>query len=293
MSPQSLYEYADYAAGPISAAELRAAGYHGAVRYITAPALMNPKGHNQKHMTRAEYQDHQAAGFPDIFIFQNTTADSDSARAGGIANARLALSGLAYLGAPADSPVFLCNDRPTLPSPTSWQEYLRGGRSVLGRVGQYGFGNAIDAGLGIADWSWQCGAESALRPGVHMYQWNNGRRSVAGQLVDINRVFIPIVKDDDMNLTDRADFASPLKPTYSESHTVKEVLEAGYYYGTDAYNMLRGNIPSPALDAIRADIKAVTVTGGGSDPTAVAALVVEQLKRDLAPLFDLANRLEN
>lgn len=293
MSPQTLYELADYAAGPISAQALIDAGFHGAVRYITAPKLMNPKGHNQKHMTRAEYEDHQAHGLETRFIFQNTTTDSSSGRAGGIANATLAAQGLAYLGAPADSPVYLCNDRPELPSATAWQEYLRGGRSVLGRIGQYGFRNAIDAGWDIADWSWQCGAESALRSGVGMYQWNNGRRAVAGQLVDINRVFIPIVKDDDMNLSDRVSLVSPVTPTYSETHTVKEVMEAGYFYGTDAYNMLRGNIPSPALDAIRADIKAVTVTGGGLDPTAVAALVVEQLKKDLAPLFDLANRLEN
>jgi Domain of unknown function (DUF1906) len=193
VSPPTLYEYADYSTGTISATALLAAGFKGSVRYITAPELMNPKGFLQKHMTRAEYEDHKAHGLDVIFVHQGSETDADSGFNGGVRSAQRALAGLKYLGAPLDSPVFLTNDRPTLPSASAWQQYLRGGRSVLGRIGQYGFRNAIDAGWDIADWRWQCGSESQLRAGVHMYQWNNGSRTVAGRTCDINRVFIPIL----------------------------------------------------------------------------------------------------
>lgn len=194
--------YADYSAGTIPGAKLKAAGFTGAVRYITAPNLMNPAGHNQKHMTLAEYRDHKANGLDTVFVMQGNTGDADTGRAGGSANARLALAGLQYLGAPADTPVFFTNDRPELPNPATWQEYIRGAQSVLGHAGAYGFRNAIDAVWTVATWFWQCGSEKALRPGVHLYQQNYGQVTVGGILCDVNKVLVPVLEDDELSAAD-------------------------------------------------------------------------------------------
>lgn len=184
--------YLDYAAGTIPASAIVAAGFQGTVRYVTSPGLMNPPGHNQKHMTPVEYADHRAHGLTTLFVYQGGTGDADTGRAGGVINAQRALAGMKYLGAPIDTPCFVVNDRTTLPNPGAWQEYIRGARSVLGRVGAYGFLNAIDSAWGVADWYWQCGAQSAVRPGCNLYQHNDIKATVAGQICDINDVRIPV-----------------------------------------------------------------------------------------------------
>jgi hypothetical protein len=280
VSPPVLYEYADYSTGTISATALRAAGFKGSVRYITSPELMNPPGFLQKHMTRAEYQDHISHGLDVVFVHQGSTTDSDTGFSGGVTSGQRALAGLRYLGAPLSTPVFLTNDRPTLPSAASWQEYLRGGRSVLGHVGQYGFRNAIDAGWGIADYSWQCGAESTLRPGVHMYQWNNGTRTVAGRVCDINRVFIPLLAGDTMSAED------------AYNGVAQMIKDMGNGAATDLVAALKWSLGLSDLQkdvaVIKQGLTSVQASQGG-----VNQATLDAVKAELAPLFDLAERLKD
>lgn len=294
---EPIFTLADYANGWPTGQALKDAGFNGAIRYITAPAWMNPVGRNQKHMTRAEYEDHQAAGAITYFVFQGNTTDADSGYAGGVANAQLALAGLNYLGAPTYSPVFFTNDRPTLPNPSAWQKYLQGARSVLGRVGQYGFRNAIDAGWLFADWHWQCGSQSALRDGVHIYQWNNGNKVVSGVTCDINYVYHDLNGVTDMQWNDVVTVTTA-DGKYSEKHTVGELFSSTWFKGNDTYNALWGVIDAPpTLKKITDRLDALEisdVTGGGSTPADVATKAdLLQLRQDLQPLFDLAARLKD
>src|SRR3954471_4865471 len=97
----------DYSAGTIPGAVIKGAGYEGVIRYTTAPRLMNPKGFNPKHTTKAEYDDHVRAGLKILLVFQGNTTDADSGWNGGVANAKLALEGANYLG--YSGPIFFTN----------------------------------------------------------------------------------------------------------------------------------------------------------------------------------------
>lgn len=191
---QYVERWLDYANGWPSGSAVRAAGYTGTIRYTTAPRLMNPPGKNQKHITKAEYDDHRANGIKVRLVFQGGTTDADGGWALGVANAKLALEGANYLG--YAGVIFFCNDRTTLPSPSAWQSYLDGAASVLGvnRVGAYGFANALNAAKGHASAFWQAGRESDLQSFANYYQWNNGRATVSGVSCDINYV----IKDYDL-----------------------------------------------------------------------------------------------
>lgn len=167
-----------------------------AIRYVTSREQANPPGRNQKHITPEEYASHKAAGVRDLYVFQGSTADADGGYPAGRRNAQLVLAGWDWIRATSDI-CFFTNDRPELPSPTTWQAYLDGAASVLGRelTGAYGFGNAIDAAVGHASYFWQSGRESALRPFVHIYQWNNGSIRVGAQTCDLNKMYHPIGAD--------------------------------------------------------------------------------------------------
>lgn len=171
-----------------SSAAVRAAGFTGMIRYTTAPGLMNPPGKNQKHVTKAEYNERIANGIKVRLVFQGGTTDADGGWALGVSNAKLALEGANYLG--YNGVIFFCNDRTTLPNPAAWQSYLDGAASVLGfaRVGAYGFANALNAAKGHASAFWQSGKESDLVAHANYYQWNNGRAIVSGVSCDINYV---------------------------------------------------------------------------------------------------------
>jgi hypothetical protein len=95
--------------------------------------------------------------------------------------------------------------------------FLDGARSILRPAGYltgaYGFADFVYAAQdgAHADRFWLCGAESGVRPGIHMYQWNNGAVSVDGLTCDLNKQYIPMfegapggggIGGDDMPLTD-------------------------------------------------------------------------------------------
>lgn len=173
----------DYSAGKLSASAVKAAGYTGAIRYIDAPNLLKTK-----HTNQAEYDDFIANGLDIQLVMEEGTGDPDGGYAAGVARAQRAKAGADFLG--YGGLIYFCNDRPTLPSATDWQQYLVGAASVLGRgrVGAYGFANALNAAQNYASGFWQAGRESDLVPHADVYQWNNGRVSVSGIECDLNKV---------------------------------------------------------------------------------------------------------
>src|SRR5688500_1285351 len=193
----------DYSQGTIPGKAIKEAGHEGTIRYITSPALMNPPRRNPKHMTRAEFQDHERNGLLTLFVYQGDITDADGGYAAGKVNAERVIAGMTHLGASV-RPTFFTNDRTTLPDPAAWRRYLDGAASVLGRenVGAYGFGNAMDAARGHVNYFWQAGRESEVRPFTNIYQWNNGRVYVGGLECDLNRVLIPIsIGKEEVDLT--------------------------------------------------------------------------------------------
>lgn len=184
--------WADYSAGTLPAAALRAHGYVGVIRYVDAPERMNPPGALQKHTTKAEFDEHRQAGLRQLLVYQGDTTDADSGRPGGIRNAQRARAGCAYLG--YDGPVFFANDRTTVPNPGAWQDYVDGAASILGRdqVGAYGFANALTLAVGHASLFWQAGRHDDVVPHAHLWQDNNTQVVVNGVTTDRNLVLKPI-----------------------------------------------------------------------------------------------------
>lgn len=188
----------DYSAGKISGAAIRNAGHSGAIRYITDRASLGTK-----HTSPAEYRDLVANGLQVWLVYEVGTNDPLGGFSGGVAAARRALDGATYIGYPGDRHIFFCFDRHAAASELpAWQSYLDGAASVLGvgRVGAYGFSEAIDAARGHATGFWQCGSASVIRSWTNFYQRNTGTTVVGGITCDINDVLIPL--ENDVALTD-------------------------------------------------------------------------------------------
>jgi hypothetical protein len=193
----------DYSASKLAGAVIKAtavgpAGEHpvGAVRYIDAPNLLGTK-----HTSLVEYQDHVRTGLTDYMFFEVNENDALGGYAQGQAYARRAKAGADYLG--YTGVILFCCDRwlagdpakgiPTIPV-LVWQAYLDGAVSVLGRgrVGAYGFFDAMDAAVGHVDFFVQCGARSVVRDFVHIWQDNTFQPYVGGIQTDRLLVLKPI-----------------------------------------------------------------------------------------------------
>lgn len=184
----------DYSAGKISGAAIKAAGYDGAIRYITDRNSLGTK-----HTSPAEYSDHVANGLQDWLVYEVNTNDPLSGFNGGVTAAQRALDGANYVGYPSDRHIFFCFDRHALASELPpWQAYLDGAASVLGvgRVGAYGFSEAIDAANGHATAFWQCGSRTVVRACTNFYQRNTGTAVVGGITCDINDVLLTLEYND-------------------------------------------------------------------------------------------------
>ncbi|WP_020670792.1 glycoside hydrolase domain-containing protein [Amycolatopsis nigrescens] len=194
----------DYSRTTLSGATIKAAGYGGVIRYIDAPNKLR-----HKHTTLAEYRDHKAHGLGVLLVMQNDVDDADRGWDGGVSNARRAKAGADMLG--YTGPIFFTNDRTTVHNANAWKSYLDGAASVLGpgRIGAYGFGNAMDLARGHATYFWQAGRRADVRGHTHVWQDNNTQVHVGGVLCDRNLFFKPIdsswseqeeiMKDDERN----------------------------------------------------------------------------------------------
>lgn len=183
-------ELADYSAAPIAASALKAAGFGGAVRYIS-PARANwMKG---KPMSKAEVADFKRHGLEIVMVWQHLKEDWRRGRAGGVADAKAAVAKAAELGAPHDSVIYMAIDS----NPNLWEwnniavEYVRGAQSVLGsRLGLYCNTKCKAWGVedGISFWWWKhnWGSDGDVS-GCHIHQYEIDRYKVAGVTVDRNR----------------------------------------------------------------------------------------------------------
>lgn len=271
----------DYSAGKLSSAAIKAARFNGqaitgAIRYIDSPVNLKTK-----HTSVAEYNDLVSHGIKVRLVFESGVNDSAGGRAAGVAFAQRALAGADSLG--YTGVIYFCNDQTTLPSISNWQAYLDGAASVLGirRVGAYGFRNAIDAAQGHASTFWQSGAQSALRPGINAWQWNNGNTTIAGIVCDVNYVYSDYSGTDqgaeDMTFTYNDPIAvPPFGP--NDVRKIGDVVNDTHTWASQAVNQ------TADLDTKLAalDTKVTALASGGVDVNAlaaqVAALVISKLE---------------
>lgn len=255
----------DYSAAKLPGSVIKAAGYGGVIRYIDAPDRLRTK-----HTTIAEYRDHIAHGLQVRLVMQNTTTDADGGWNAGVANANRAKAGANMLG--YGGVIFFTNDRTTVPNPAAWRSYLDGAASVLGpgRVGAYGFANAMDLAVGHAAAFWQAGRRSDVRAHTNFWQDNNTQVTVGGITCDRNLVLAPEPnshQEDDMQLTD-------LVPTVNQGETI----EYWRQQAEDHANLwtLRNN-----MDAQNAQLAGLTAAIGAlsTDPT-LTKDAITQIVRD-------------
>lgn len=173
----------DYSAAKLTAAQVKGAGHSGVIRYIDSPERLG-----RKHTNKAEYDDFVRNGVPVLLVFEVSTTDAEGGWNRGVEYARRAKAGADYLG--YKGPIFFCNDKTTVSNVKAWTDYLDGAASVLGigRIGAYGFYNAVDTAKGHAAYFWQAGRWSDVRPHVHIWQDNNVQVTVAGITCDRNKI---------------------------------------------------------------------------------------------------------
>jgi hypothetical protein len=176
-------------------------------------------------------------------------------------------------------------------------DYGRGFQSVLGaRTGVYGFIEVVRAAknAGLGTWYWLAGSKpsAADQKWINFWQRNDSTRTVSGTVIDINEVYAPMgahAQEDDVLTPDDGNTPWAYKNIYSGAVEKKPVAD---WLGEN--NSIARHVSEQVSDlsgALNAVAEKVSV--GGVDVDAVAAKVVAQIKQELAPLFDLANRLES
>ena len=192
----------DYAAGVLSAADIKAAGGVGAIRYVSdrRPGAEWMLG---KPIQLAEVRDLYQAGLKIVSNYQfgkQATADWRGGQAAGVTHAKRGWELHTAAGGPIGAPVYASIDDD--PSPEQYTQliapYLRGWESVLGhqRVGVYGNSKVIEWALqdGLGSWFWQhnWGTPSGfIHPAAHLHQFEIDARKVAGIGVDLNNILKP------------------------------------------------------------------------------------------------------
>jgi hypothetical protein len=192
----------DYAAGVISAADLKAAGALGAIRYVSD---RRPGGNWMlgKPIQLPEAQDLVKAGLKIVSNYQygkQETADWLGGQQAGILHAKRGWQLHTAAGGPAGAPIYASiDDDPSLDQyKQQVAPYLRAWESVIGhqRVGVYANSKTIEWALqdGIGSWFWQHNWGSPkgyTHPAAHLHQVEIDKRSVGGIGVDVNYVIKP------------------------------------------------------------------------------------------------------
>jgi hypothetical protein len=168
-------------------------------------------GQGHAVLTKEEYESHLAAGLRSMLIYQRTTRDPDGGEARGREFGHAAVAYAKKIGYGLGEPIFGCADAPIGSYNLDVAEaFFRGFAAVVRAAGYlaggYGFRDVIYRlqDRGVVDVLWLCGAESGWRPGIAIYQWNNGRVWPAGVEADLVKQFEPIPgaqreKEEDMS----------------------------------------------------------------------------------------------
>lgn len=160
-------------------------------------------GQRLSYLTATEYESHLAAGIRSLLIYQRTTRDPDGGEPRGREFGRAAVAYARKIGYRAGEPIFATADAPIGAYNLDVAEaFFRGFaaevRAAGFMAGGYGFRDVIYRlqDRGVVDVLWLCGAESGWRPGIAIYQWNNGRIWPDGVECDLVKQFEPIGDDD-------------------------------------------------------------------------------------------------
>lgn len=192
----------DYAAGVLKAADIKAAGALGAIRYVSdrRPGAEWMLG---KPLGPTEARDLYAAGLKIVSNYQfgkQTTADWLGGRAAGIAHAKRGWELHTAAGGPESAPIYVSiDDNPSYEQYTNQvAPYLKAWESVLDhqRVGVYANSKTIGWALqdGLGSWFWQHNWGSPkgfVHPAAHLHQFEIDARKVAGVGVDLNNILKP------------------------------------------------------------------------------------------------------
>lgn len=192
----------DYAAGVLSAADIKAAGGIGAIRYVSdrRPGAEWMLG---KPIQLAEARELYQAGLKIVSNYQfgkQATADWLGGQAAGVTHAKRGVELHTAAGGPPAAPIYASID--DNPSFEQYKQqvapYLRGWESVVGhdRVGVYGNSKVIDWAVqdGLGSWFWQHNWGSPkgfVHPAAHLHQFEIDARNVAGVGVDLNNILKP------------------------------------------------------------------------------------------------------
>ena len=198
-SADSLGVLLDYAAGVLSAADIKAAGAVGAIRYVSdrRPGASWMLG---KPMLIQEARELNQAGLKIVSNYQfgkGETSDWLGGQPAGITHAKRGVELHTAAGGPATAPIYASIDSD--PSYDQYKQqvapYLRGWESVIGRqrVGVYGNSKVIDWALadGLGSWFWQHNwgtPQGFVHPAAHLHQFEIDARKVAGVGVDLNNI---------------------------------------------------------------------------------------------------------
>lgn len=192
----------DYAAGVIPAADIKAAGAIGAIRYVSD---RRPGGAWMlgKPIQLQEARDLHQNGLKIVSCYQygkQDTADWLGGQSAGVRHAQRGWQLHSAAGGPASAPIYASIDDD--PSYEQYKQqvapYLRGWESVLGhqRVGVYANSKTIDWALqdGLGSYFWQHNWGSPrgyTHPAANLHQVEIDKRSVGGVGVDINNILKP------------------------------------------------------------------------------------------------------
>lgn len=192
----------DYSAGVLSAAQLRASGAAGAIRYVSdrRPGAEWMLG---KPIQAAEAHDLNENGLAIVSCYQfgkQETADWLGGLEAGVEHAKRGAQLHAAAGGPDSAPIYASID--DNPSFEQYQQqvapYLRGWESVVGpaRTGVYANSRTIEwalqDGLGSCFWQHNFGSPGGVaHPAANLHQVEIDRRKVGDIGVDVNEILTP------------------------------------------------------------------------------------------------------
>jgi len=192
----------DYAAGVIPAADLRASGAAGAIRYVSDP---RPGGEwmKGKPIQLEEARDLYHNGLKIVSCYQfgkQASADWLGGQDAGVRHGQRGWQLHVAAGGSYGAPIYASIDDD--PTPDQYHQlvapYLRGWESVIGhqRVGVYANAPTIEwarqDGLGSYYWQHNWGSPPGfVHPAAHLHQVEIDKRSVGGVGVDVNEILKP------------------------------------------------------------------------------------------------------
>ena len=191
----------DYAAGVISAADLRASGAMGAIRYVSdrRPGGDWMKGKPIQLPEARELYQNRLKIVSCYQFGKQDSADWLGGQAAGVQHAQRGWQLHVAAGGSYAAPIYASIDDD--PTPDQYRQlvapYLRGWESVLGhqRVGVYANAPTIEwarqDGLGAYYWQHNWGSKGVVHPAAHLHQVEIDKRSVGGVGVDVNQILKP------------------------------------------------------------------------------------------------------